>query len=61
MIDDGWWWGVIEARRPNANSPFLCHRIKWDNGETEDMSPWDMEPVDSSRKFSDLSVDLYIS
>lgn len=50
MIDDGWWWGSIEARRPNSNSPFLCHRIRWDNGETEDMSPWDMEPVDQNRE-----------
>ncbi|KAK9511582.1 hypothetical protein O3M35_000212 [Rhynocoris fuscipes] len=50
MIDDGWWWGTIESRRPHSNSAFLCHRIKWDNGECEAMSPWDMEPVDMSRE-----------
>lgn len=23
----------------------------WDNGETEKLSPWDMEPIDESRKY----------
>lgn len=45
MIDDHWWWGVID-RRTQQNSDFLCYRIIWDNGEMEQMSPWDMEPTD---------------
>lgn len=53
MIDDGWWIGEIVAKS-NASedfpeSPFLCYEIKWDNGEMERMSPWDMEPLDDSR------------
>lgn len=23
----------------------LCFFLSWDNGDTEKMSPWDMEPV----------------
>ncbi|CAB0011603.1 unnamed protein product, partial [Nesidiocoris tenuis] len=49
MIDDGWWWGTIESRT-RSNSMFLGYSIKWDNGESEAMSPWDMEPIDYSRE-----------
>uniref|UniRef100_A0A0A9Z626 PH-interacting protein n=1 Tax=Lygus hesperus TaxID=30085 RepID=A0A0A9Z626_LYGHE len=49
MIDDGWWWGTIESRT-KSNSKFLGYRIKWDNGESEAMSPWDMEPIDHNRE-----------
>lgn len=53
MIDDGWWMGSIESRTALApefpSSMFMCFRIRWDNGEFEFMSPWDMEPIDESR------------
>lgn len=53
MIDDGWWIGRIEQRVALSpefqNSLFMCFRIRWDNGEYEFMSPWDMEPVDEHR------------
>lgn len=53
MIDDGWWMGVIESRTPLSpefpHSLFMCFRIRWDNGEYEFMSPWDMEPIDNNR------------
>lgn len=53
MIDDSWWTGCIESR--TALSPefpgslFMCFRTRWDNGEFEAMSPWDMEPIDQAR------------
>lgn len=53
MIDDEWWFGEIIENTPHSNrfpnSPFLCFDIKWNNGEGERMSPWDMEPVDEER------------
>ncbi|XP_059610185.1 PH-interacting protein isoform X2 [Phlebotomus argentipes] len=53
MIDDGWWIGQIESRTALSsdfpNSLFMCFRVRWDNGEYEYMSPWDMEPVDENR------------
>ncbi|GAB0097421.1 bromodomain and WD repeat-containing protein 3 [Sergentomyia squamirostris] len=53
MIDDGWWIGQIEHRQALSsdfpNSLFMCFRVRWDNGEYEFMSPWDMEPIDENR------------
>lgn len=53
MIDDGWWIGQITSRVPYTpeypDSLFMCFSIRWDSGETEKMSPWDMEPIDESR------------
>lgn len=53
MIDDEWWFGEIMENSPKSdqypNSPFMCFDIKWNNGELERMSPWDMEPVDEER------------
>ncbi|KAH8310480.1 hypothetical protein KR044_001557, partial [Drosophila immigrans] len=53
MIGDGWWLGEIESRHPlSADFPdsfFMCCRVRWDNGEYEYMSPWDMEPIDEQR------------
>lgn len=53
MIGDGWWMGQIESRRAlSADFPdsfFMCFRVRWDNGEYECMSPWDMEPIDEQR------------
>ena len=32
---------------PDApESPFLCYRVAWDTGESEPLSPWDMEPLE---------------
>ncbi|XP_044740544.1 bromodomain and WD repeat-containing protein 3 isoform X3 [Chrysoperla carnea] len=53
MIDDGWWLGTIESQNPIndsfPDSPFMCFRVRWDNGEYEHMSPWDLEPVNEDR------------
>ncbi|XP_039288557.1 bromodomain and WD repeat-containing protein 3 isoform X2 [Nilaparvata lugens] len=50
MIDDKWWWGKILSRRSDAQSEFLSYFTQWDNCEQENMSPWDMEPVDPTRE-----------
>lgn len=53
MIEDGWWMGQIVGVEPLdeefPESFFLCFRVRWDNGEYERMSPWDLEPVDEDR------------
>ncbi|XP_048348579.1 bromodomain and WD repeat-containing protein 1 isoform X2 [Sphaerodactylus townsendi] len=49
IIDDAWWFGTILSQEPYQlqypDSPFQCYSVKWDNGETERLSPWDMEPI----------------
>ena len=53
MIDDGWWMGQIQSMEPlDDNFPdsyFMCFHVRWDNGEVEKMSPWDLEPIDEER------------
>ncbi|XP_012278096.1 PH-interacting protein isoform X2 [Orussus abietinus] len=53
MIDDGWWMGQIQSMEPLdddfSESFFMCFRVRWDNGEFERMSPWDLEPIDEDR------------
>jgi len=54
MIDDCWWTGQIESQstldpEEFPSSLFMCYRVRWDNGEYERMSPWDLEPVDEHR------------
>jgi bromodomain and WD repeat domain-containing protein 1/3 len=54
MIDDCWWTGQIESQSTLdpmefPRSLFMCYRVRWDNGEYERMSPWDLEPVDEHR------------
>uniref|UniRef100_A0A3Q2CXB8 PH-interacting protein n=1 Tax=Cyprinodon variegatus TaxID=28743 RepID=A0A3Q2CXB8_CYPVA len=48
VIDDAWWFGTIESQEPYQlqypDSLFQCYNV-WDNGDTEKMSPWDMELI----------------
>ncbi|XP_050676362.1 PH-interacting protein isoform X2 [Leptidea sinapis] len=60
MIDDSWWTGIVLERLSPAGAPhssaapgaaanFLSLRVRWDNGEVERLSPWDLEPLDPER------------
>ncbi|GLV31866.1 BRWD3 [Carabus blaptoides fortunei] len=53
MIDDGWWIGEIVSQSAiNPDFPeclFMCYKVRWDNGEFEHMSPWDLEPINEER------------
>lgn len=65
MIDDGWWMGKIESRVPLQpeefpNSLFMCFNVRWDNGEYECMSPWDMEPIDERRVPNEVGGVVYV-
>uniref|UniRef100_A0A3P8TTU7 Bromodomain and WD repeat domain containing 1 n=1 Tax=Amphiprion percula TaxID=161767 RepID=A0A3P8TTU7_AMPPE len=48
VIDDAWWFGTIVCQEPYQpeypDSLFQCFKV-WDNGETEKLSPWDVEPI----------------
>ncbi|XP_062843373.1 bromodomain and WD repeat-containing protein 1 isoform X1 [Trichomycterus rosablanca] len=49
VIDDAWWFGTIVCQEPYQSeypdSHFQCFKVKWDNGEIEKLSPWDIEPI----------------
>ncbi|CAL8345041.1 unnamed protein product [Arctogadus glacialis] len=49
VIDDAWWFGSIVCQEPYQapypDSHFQCFKVKWDNGETEKLSPWDIERI----------------
>uniref|UniRef100_A0A8C4ZVS0 Bromodomain and WD repeat domain containing 1 n=1 Tax=Gadus morhua TaxID=8049 RepID=A0A8C4ZVS0_GADMO len=55
VIDDAWWFGSIVCQEPYQapypDSHFQCFKVKWDNGETEKLSPWDIERI------SDIETD----
>nr|XP_061806250.1 PH-interacting protein [Nerophis lumbriciformis] len=57
VIDDAWWFGTIESHEPYQqqypDSLFLCYNVCWDNGDTEKMSPWDMELIPDEASFPD--------
>uniref|UniRef100_A0A4W3ICD8 PH-interacting protein n=1 Tax=Callorhinchus milii TaxID=7868 RepID=A0A4W3ICD8_CALMI len=55
VIDDAWWFGTIESQEPlqqdYPDSMFQCYNVRWDNGDTEKMSPWDMEVIPNNAVF----------
>ncbi|XP_053314534.1 PH-interacting protein isoform X2 [Spea bombifrons] len=57
VIDDAWWFGTIESQEPlqqdYPDSLFQCYNVCWDNGDTEKMSPWDMELIPDTAVFPD--------
>ncbi|XP_031437768.1 LOW QUALITY PROTEIN: PH-interacting protein [Clupea harengus] len=57
VIDDAWWFGTIESQEPYQalypDSLFQCYNVCWDNGDTEKMSPWDMENIPDEAVFPD--------
>eukprot|EP00117_Sycon_ciliatum_P015927 scpid27733/ scgid1934/ Bromodomain and WD repeat-containing protein 1; WD repeat-containing protein 9 len=53
MIDGQYWTGTILERRPfqadHPDSLWQCYDVRWDGGETELLSPWDMERIDGAQ------------
>ena len=53
LIDEKWWLGRVVAQEPldsaSPHSRFMCYTVIWDeNDVTEQVSPWDLEPVPSA-------------
>ena len=48
-IDGMFWYGEVLGLEPFSpalpSSYWQCHHVKWDDGATDQLSPWDMEPV----------------
>ncbi|XP_038141769.1 bromodomain and WD repeat-containing protein 3 isoform X1 [Cyprinodon tularosa] len=57
VIDDAWWFGTIVCQEPYQpeypDSLFQCFKVRWDNGETEKLSPWDVEPINEDAQQPD--------
>lgn len=49
MIDGMFWYGVVLGQEPFSpefpSSYWQHYRVQWDDGATDQLSPWDMEPV----------------
>ena len=49
MIDGMYWYGTVLGQEPFnpafPSSYWQCHRVKWDDGATDQLSPWDMQPT----------------
>lgn len=41
--------GAAGAFSAAAAPHFLSLKVRWDNGEVERLSPWDLEPIDMER------------
>lgn len=53
LIDEKWWLGRVVAQEPLDSelpqSRYMCYTVIWDeNDVTEQVSPWDLEPLPSS-------------
>jgi hypothetical protein len=48
-IDGMYWYGVVRGREPFSpdypGSQWQGYRVEWDDGATDQLSPWDMEPI----------------
>ena len=54
LIDNQYWYGSILKRRPYSedmpNSVWQSYHIKWDDGATDQLSPWDMRPLTDNER-----------
>ena len=50
-IDGMYWYGMVLGQEPFSSelpgSMWQCYRVEWEDGATDQLSPWDMEPVGS--------------
>ncbi|XP_028656036.2 bromodomain and WD repeat-containing protein 3 isoform X1 [Erpetoichthys calabaricus] len=57
VIDDAWWFGTLLCQEPYQaeypDSHFQCYKVRWDNGEIEKLSPWDVEPIPDNAQLPD--------
>ncbi|MCP9257230.1 hypothetical protein DINM_000465 [Dirofilaria immitis] len=46
ILDNHWWTGTIDKKKSN----WYCLTVRWDTGEDEKMSPWDVQPQQPNRR-----------
>lgn len=60
MINDSWRMGRIIERKPLhdefPDSLFMCLNVRWDTGEFQSLSPWDLEPINENRAPAEARV-----
>uniref|UniRef100_A0A158Q3Z3 Bromo domain-containing protein n=1 Tax=Dracunculus medinensis TaxID=318479 RepID=A0A158Q3Z3_DRAME len=55
ILDNHWWTGTIDKKEAEdeenyPRSNWYCIIVKWDTGEDERMSPWDVDPQQPGRR-----------
>jgi bromodomain and WD repeat domain-containing protein 1/3 len=62
LIDGSYWAGTVLTKQSYSeeypNSFWQCYHVKWDDGATDQLSPWDMEPLDDGQ--TSLSLPLMV-
>ena len=52
VIEGSRWKGCVLSREPFssdvAESHWQCYRVEWEDGATDLLSPWDMEPPEDN-------------
>lgn len=62
VIDDKWWFGTIKCLKESSPfSHFQCFEVEWANGETDFVSPWDMEIINEQTLPSNRTTSVPIS
>ena len=61
LIDGTLWRGEVMKQEPFSeefsNSYWQCYHVTWDDGATDQLSPWDMEPVPPDGEGKDGKVE----
>ena len=68
-MDNKWWTGIVESRELNQVGYSECQYnsivIKWDNGDEDHISPWDIQPYTVGRRSEAVAtteeINLYSS
>ncbi|VDM38223.1 unnamed protein product [Toxocara canis] len=55
ILDNHWWTGTVDKKEAHdeenyPRSNWYCLTVKWDTGEDEKMSPWDVQPLQQNRR-----------
>lgn len=55
ILDNHWWTGTVDKKEAHdeenyPRSNWCCLTVKWDTGEDEKMSPWDVQPQQIHRR-----------
>ncbi|VDK43871.1 unnamed protein product [Anisakis simplex] len=55
ILDNHWWTGTVDKKEAHdeesyPRSNWYCLTVKWDTGEDEKMSPWDVQPIQPNRR-----------
>ncbi|CAG0887382.1 unnamed protein product [Darwinula stevensoni] len=59
-VEEDYSYGTYTAHTPYSeeypDSPFLCCEVTWDTGDSDRVSPWDMEPISDASEVAPLYI-----